>query len=535
MPTVLLIDASLSMCRPVELADRPEPMQLRHLAADGLNHLLQYMAIHCKLEFCSIVVFSSLWEVVEPFTRDFDALRERLSRLQFYDRTAFEAGIEGAKQAVLHEWGVTCSCQVILVTDGNVPRTQPIFTAPLFPFPCKLHVVPLCQPNTNQIRSALPFYQRLIDATGAGGVVVPEGSLTLKSVQRAFVSIGESSYVSWQGRLTCGHLSSHVTLCPPPEPQPRRGPDAEADQPPVRMTEQISIVGFMNIGDVAHPATVSRHLVLPIPAPKTYDTSDSSGGIVGGIDSQENSSSLPSIGEIKAEPAVTSDSGDGVCSNVGSATGDENDGKQASFCVLLHGSLKVESMVAIARIGPSWYGMLYSWADSKKKSNLMLSTFEPGENSVPWWCAFKNLGSANLNGIPSTWEKLKLPLKPLEKPSYSQNSVVWIRTTGLQADIQKILRHARKLPEKIHNFYKELNRVRRAAISYGFTDLLEALSSILERECTLLPGTAHPDAALQLSHAANQLKPPANGSGPLPDADVPIAPLRTKYFQNMSE
>lgn len=59
-----------------------------------------------------------------------------------------------------------------------------------------------------------------------------------------------------------------------------------------------------------------------------------------------------------------------------------------------------------------------------------------------------------LDQIPSTWEKLKLPLKPLEKPSYSQNSVVWIRTTGLQADIQKILRHARKLPEKIHNFYK---------------------------------------------------------------------------------
>ncbi|OQR70415.1 UPF0464 protein C15orf44-like, partial [Tropilaelaps mercedesae] len=111
MPTVLLIDASLSMCRPVELADRPEPMQLRHLAVDGLNHLLQYLAIHCKLEFCSIVVYSSLWEVVEPFTRDFDALRDRLTRLQFYDRTAFEAGIEGAKQAVLHEWGATCSCQ----------------------------------------------------------------------------------------------------------------------------------------------------------------------------------------------------------------------------------------------------------------------------------------------------------------------------------------------------------------------------------------------------------------------------------------
>ncbi len=26
-----------------------------------------------------------------------------------------------------------------------------------------------------------------------------------------------------------------------------------------------------------------------------------------------------------------------------------------------------------------WYGMLYSWADNKKKSNLMMSLFEPGK------------------------------------------------------------------------------------------------------------------------------------------------------------
>lgn len=46
------------------------------------------------------------------------------------------------------------------------------------------------------------------------------------------------------------------------------------------------------------------------------------------------------------------------------------------------------------------------------------------------------------------------PVKPLEKRSYAQNTVVWIRQSGLQADIQKILRHARKLPEKTQNFYK---------------------------------------------------------------------------------
>lgn len=35
-------------------------------------------------------------------------------------------------------------------------------------------------------------------------------------------------------------------------------------------------------------------------------------------------------------------------------------------------------MGAICSVGENWFGLLYSWADSKKKSNLMLSIFEPG-------------------------------------------------------------------------------------------------------------------------------------------------------------
>ena len=48
--------------------------------------------------------------------------------------------------------------------------------------------------------------------------------------------------------------------------------------------------------------------------------------------------------------------------------------------------------------------------------------------------------------------------------------------------------------------------MRRAALAFGFHDLLEGISSLLERECTLLPGTAHPEATLQLSHAAQELR-----------------------------
>ena len=45
----------------------------------------------------------------------------------------------------------------------------------------------------------------------------------------------------------------------------------------------------------------------------------------------------------------------------------------------------------------------------------------------------------------------------------------------------------------------------KAAVSIGFYQLLTGLAQILERECTVLPETAHPDAAIQLHHAAGLL------------------------------
>ena len=73
-------------------------------------------------------------------------------------------------------------------------------------------------------------------------------------------------------------------------------------------------------------------------------------------------------------------------------------------------------------------------------------------------------------------------------------------------------------------FLQELNRLRRAALSFGFSDLLEAMSQMLERECTLLPGTAHPEAALQLTHAANVLR-----SNVATDISQNILPMRTNF------
>lgn len=159
---------------------------------------------------------------------------------------------------------------------------------------------------------------------------------------------------------------------------------------------------------------ISRHLILPA--------------------SSSNKENLP----VKIEIDLTEDD-------------PMDEGKIPNLCVLLHGALKVENMSALVTVGENWYGFIYSWADSKKKSNLMLTILMPGSDSVPWLGDLNQLHSLEPQYSDFT---INFPVRPQEKRSYSQNSVVWIRQAGLQSDIQKILRHARKLPEKTQQFYK---------------------------------------------------------------------------------
>ena len=197
------------------------------------------------------------------------------------------------------------------------------------------------------------------------------------------------------------------------------------------------------------------------------------------------------------------------------------------LCVFLHGALKVEAqcaLVQVARETVNWFGLLFSSNDSKKKSSLMLALFQPGNAPVPWLGDLRRLGpAADLNATSQDHFPMKCSS---HRPSYSSNPVVWIRQTSLHSDIQKILRNARKLPDKAAHFYKELNRLKRAALCLGFDGLLEGVAAIFERECSLLPGTAHPDCAIQLTHAACELR-----SKNCQKLDYQISPAGTKFHK----
>ena len=252
------------------------------------------------------------------------------------------------------------------------------------------------------------------------------------------------------------------------------------------ISRNLEVCGFLSLSDIGSPMSVSRHLILP-----RADTDKSKLSKEGRTQTSDEKLEH----DIKVFYAKTEGGED-----------DDNVNTNESVCVLLHGALKVENMAALVLLNDNWFGFIYSYADSKKKSNLMLNVLPIGNYVIPWLGDLRYLGTLD-DALPG--ENPNFPVKP-EKRSYSQNIVVWIRQAGLQSDIQKVLRHAKKLPEKTQHFYKELNRIRRAALSFGFIELLEGLSVIFEREIATLPSNSNPDCAIQLKHAANELRKSSN-------------------------
>lgn len=135
-----------------------------------------------------------------------------------------------------------------------------------FPFPCKLHVACVASSTDPCVQTSLPVYQKLIDINGGGGqVFVPEGQLNFKSIQAMFAKLADLYYKPFHGVLRCGHLTSNISLSPPPEPFCKT---YDFDAVKADMSPDIMICGFINIADVASPPSYSRHLVLPLQTSK---------------------------------------------------------------------------------------------------------------------------------------------------------------------------------------------------------------------------------------------------------------------------
>uniref|UniRef100_A0A0V0G936 Integrator complex subunit 14 n=1 Tax=Triatoma dimidiata TaxID=72491 RepID=A0A0V0G936_TRIDM len=477
MPTIILLDTSTLMDVRVirRKLDTYSPLQF---TISAIHTFLDEISVTSKLEVVAIVTCCSEPEVLCPFTREYDAIKKKLRQIEPGNEFNLYDGLDGIESLFLGEWPSNEPVTIVAVYDAtSIEQLSRHKTGVELALTGKLLLLGLQDGYESDYREVTPN----IKANNNLDVILlqPNLPITELSLQHVFSSIVESYYQQFVSQLICGDLVSKVTVWPVPE---QHVSITDFDYKVYKPEQQVEIIGFLDLSTLGCPAAVSRHLISPwVPPPPP-----------------------PMFRGLKEQRLVIDE---------------DPEGNVPSFVVLLHGALKVENMCAICFIAEEWFGALYACADSKKKSNLVLALFYPGRNSVPW------LGDLNALTIPSTPPASDcFPVKSSDKKSYSQNNVAWIRQPGLQSDIQKILRHARKLPEKTQQFYKELNRVRKAAICLGFTSLIEGLANLLERECTLLPGSAHPACAFQLTHAAGILREPYSR-----DPKYTIMPMKMSF------
>ncbi|KAG4069438.1 hypothetical protein HA402_001737 [Bradysia odoriphaga] len=444
---------------------------------------------------------------------------------------------------LLSNWGSQNFCQILVFTDcgigfGSTSLANAIASIKMsktkkdpsqglilpFSYTSKLSFICLGSTEDQYFQTAVKMYQELLDVSGQKGFLfIPKrksdvdyvkkeekttvtSPLSVQSINDLVAKMCETNFKQFEAVLKCGgyfKLESLINIWPAPLPYTNKETDVTS-----MISRKLEICGFVSLSDIGSPMSISRHLILPKmdQVNKKFSKSEA-------VNEYE---------KLEADIKMFYSKSDGANSDEESPPCQANELAKESVCVLLHGALKVENMAALILLNENWFGFIYSYADSKKKSNLMLTVLPPGHDVIPWLGDLRYVGNIE----DTQQDNSVFPVKPIDKRSYSQNCVVWIKQAGLQSDIQKVLRHAKKLPEKTQNFYKELNRIRRAALSLGFVELLDGLSSLFEREIALLPSNASPDCALQLKHTAMELRKLTNR-----DLKTMITALPSKYNQ----
>lgn len=348
MPTVILLDTSLSMRRPASRANQEET---RHgLACRGLEWFLDYLNRHFPYEYTSLHAFSSGCETVATFTRDHKQLKSKLAEISFCDCTDLHSALATIVDVVVGEWGSFAPCQVVVVTDGSPGvRHQDAAHRKLLtmPFSCQLSVV--CVSTREELTHSSfsrSNMERLCETTNITPleVFVPDSPLTADSVKGAFRELCKACYTSFVTMLKCGHLQSTVSLSPSPSMYrakydivvnaEQRFPRLDEGLGGAQFPREMEVCGFLDSSCIPAPPHYSRHFVLDPEA----------------VAERKDSTDQAPMG-ILSPTSVGGGSGAGEEKVGGSAGGNVDETQKPSFRVLLHGSLKCESKSALVKLG----------------------------------------------------------------------------------------------------------------------------------------------------------------------------------------
>lgn len=333
MPTVVILDCSLSMKCPV---DRKAPSSSSHLtlAVDGITWFFDYLADKFPLEYTAILTCSSVCKTVASFSRDYQKLKAKLDGITVFDKTDLRLAISTAVEAVIGEWGAFVPCQIIVVTDGKPGMIRSVRGATakplLIPFPCQLHVMTLADPEELTKRNTVGM---LCNSLGISpmDIIRPIGPLTTESVIKLFKQYADKYFLPYRGNLICGELVAKISLSPSPLMHTSNcnivvGHNATYTKLVGlngKFPTELNVCGFLDVTNIHAPPILSKHLVLdedPILSDPEADAT------------------------ITAKPSKQKKLENG-------ATGEGNESKKPSFRVLFHGSLKINNLLALVQLG----------------------------------------------------------------------------------------------------------------------------------------------------------------------------------------
>ncbi|XP_037959587.1 integrator complex subunit 14 isoform X2 [Teleopsis dalmanni] len=517
------------------------------LASKAISQLLEYLTNNSKLEHVALVCFSAVAELKVDFTRDYELIRQAVKKVEIATKSNALGLLQFLGPLIQNNWGLQNYCHIVLFTDCPIGFPDNLLqnyiqlkskTDKKDPWmemlqKTKINLVGMGVSSNKKFMHSLDVYKKLFEVCNLKfQIFTPKHTKDLNkdecdpkvsrtSSQPFGTNLPHTSHKSELGRtsmfemidrlceinfrpmealLKCGgyfRLECPVTLWPP-------FPSYYGIDIDRHLSHKLEVCGYLSLLEIGSPASVSRHVILP----KLDKRRDKLVLFKGKYEFPPPLNDLEGLENDMRNFYLKDDDciDDAEAFKLGAPNLSPPTEKE-SLIVLLHNALKSENLGALVLLNNNWYGFIFACSDSKKKSSLLLNVLPPGNNVIPW---LGDLRSLCISDDPQTNEATCSYSAKSEKRSYSQNCVVWIRQSSLHSDVQKVLRHAKKMPEKTQHFFKELNRIRRAALSFGFIELLEAMALLFEKECEQIPVNTNPECVIQLKHAAAELRKPAN-------------------------
>ncbi|KAL7055143.1 hypothetical protein AAHC03_024475 [Spirometra sp. Aus1] len=463
--------------------------------------LLPYHHLSLRLTLASF--WSSEESLFTEFTADIDILEKAVDRMAFpniselsrrysepFPLTAFERQMQ--KFACSHH------CRILVLTDGCSSNFSDIMDpASSTREVCLDGSCIVVSLSGSQVNSALRRLQAnfkhssLLSAASVGATNLPTDRITDMLVNAVFgTQTCESEHPTL---IACGHLFSSAVLTP--RPCFRHRDDLKCSD----LQIFVEIFGFLNAADISHPPIRSRHTLLALPQANAQ--SEVTPGLLEMLLLTMGTTLTVAMVTVYLQPPVSRPT-----------------------------VLKLTEDSSPPHVLPDSRGLLthgFIHRFNSKRDCLMLSLFSEECTGLPWLGQFAHLapvadfaGSLLYNDADNT---TPFPVREADKLSYKQSAtsdfqyVNWVHSPhGPTNDINKVVRLAKRLPEKSAVFFKELNRVKAAALACGWPSLLSTLYALILESVQKTPET---DAHLE---TISKILTIPNDDGDQPMSPVPV-------------